>query len=475
MSYVNVAINSFKPDLRSAKSATIQRGLFIRLLRVILLILLDISSLSIAWNLVITYSSPLQSEWTKNLPFLLLSLGVQIAILVNSGVYRAGMYRRNYVSIVKAISLSSILLLFITYIYDPSTYIQRSNYLLYWLASIASICIFRKIFDFSTNFLRQKGIIRHSIFIIADAQEKEQLINIVEKDNCYTVQGFAESSCLDWANREKTFAFLSSQNVEEIFISWDSIKNRSFLCWHFYNAGITIHILPTENKLPFSKSQFSLIGELAFPTITAPIFPGVDFWLKRLFDFYFALFLIVLLAPVYLSIAVLIKLDSPGPIFFRQKRIGLHSREFLIWKFRTMITDAEKIQVSLEAKNEMKDGVFFKMKNDPRVTRVGQFLRRYSLDELPQFFNVLVGEMSLIGPRPLPIRDVQKFQTKHFIRQEVLPGITGLWQVSGRSEIDNFDDVIKLDMSYIENWSISLDLNIFLRTFKVLLHKTGAY
>lgn len=475
MSYVNVAINNFKPDLRSAKIATIQRGLFIRLLRVILLMLLDVSSLSIAWNLVTNYSSPLQSEWTKNLPFLLLTLGVQIVILANSGVYRAGMYRRDYVSIVKAISLSSILLLFITYIYNPSTYIQRSDYLLYWFISIVFVCTVRKIFDLSTNFLRQKGIIRHSIFIIANAQEKEQLMNIVEKDNCYTVQGFANSSCLDWVNREKTFAFLRSQNVEEIFISWNSIKNRSFLCWHFYNAGITLHILPTENQLPFSKSQFSYIGELPFPTITAPILPGVDFFIKRLFDFYFSLFLIVLLAPVYLSIAVLIKLDSPGPIFFRQKRIGLHSKEFMIWKFRTMVVDAEKIQVSLEAKNEMKDGVFFKMKNDPRVTRVGQFLRRYSLDELPQFFNVLVGEMSLIGPRPLPIRDVQKFQIKHFIRQEVLPGITGLWQVSGRSEIDNFDDVIKLDMSYIENWSILLDLNIFLRTFQVLLHKTGAY
>ena len=475
MSYINVAIDSFKPDLRSAKSATIQRGLFIRLLRVTLLILLDISSSSVAWNLTVTYSSSLQSEWIKNLPFLLLSLGVQVAILATAGLYRAGLYRRDYISIVKAISLSSILQLFITYIYDSSTYIERSTYLLYWLVSIACICAVRKIFDLSTNFLRQKGIIRHSIFAIADAQQKEQLMNILEKDNCYAVQGFADSNCLDWANREKTFAYLRSQNVEEVFISWDSIKNRSFLCWHFYNAGITVHILPTENKLPFSKTQFSLIGEIPFPTITAPIFAGTDFWIKRLFDFYFSLFLIVLLAPVYLSIAVLIKLDSPGPIFFRQKRIGLHRREFLIWKFRTMITDAEKIQVSLEAKNEMKDGVFFKMKDDPRVTRVGQFLRRYSLDELPQFFNVLVGEMSLIGPRPLPIRDVQKFQTKHFIRQEVLPGITGLWQVSGRSDIDNFDDVIRLDMNYIENWSILLDLSIFLRTFQVLLHKTGAY
>ncbi len=475
MSYSNVVIDGLKPDLRSAKSATIQRGIFIRLLRVTILICLDIFSLGIAWDLAISHASPLQSEWTKNLPFLLLSLGVQVAILTTIGVYRAGVHRRDYVSIIKAVSLSSILLSFIAYAYEPTTYIPRSTYLQYWFVCIAGICTIRFLFDLSTNFLRQKGIIRHSIFAIADAQQKEQLMKIIEKDDCYTVRGFADSSCLDWANRENTFLSLRSQNVEEVFISWDSIKNRSFLCWHFYNAGITVHILPTENRLPFSTSRFSLIGGLPFPTIAAPIFAGVNFWVKRLFDFSFSLLLIILLAPVYISIAVLIKLDSPGPIFFRQKRIGLHGKEFFIWKFRTMIADAEKIQATLEAKNEIKDGVIFKMKNDPRVTRVGQFLRRYSLDELPQFFNVLVGDMSLIGPRPLPMRDVEKFETKHFIRQEVLPGITGLWQVSGRSNIDNFDDVIRLDMNYIENWSILLDLNIFLQTFRVLLQKTGAY
>ena len=472
---LDVAISGFEPDLRSAKSATIQRGLFIRLLRVTLLILLDILSLSAAWDLAVNYSSVLQSEWTKNLPFLLLTLGVQVTILATIGLYRAGLYRRDYVNIIKAVSLSSILLLFITYIYEPSTYIARSTYLLYWFVSIACICTVRFIFDISTNFLRQKGVMRHSIFLITDAREKEQLMKIIEKDNSYTIQGFADSSCLDWANREETFTFLRNQNVEEVFISWDSIKNRSFLYWHFYNAGITLHILPTENKLPFSKSRFSLIGGLAFPTIAAPIFIGVDFWIKRLFDFCFSLFVIILLAPVYLSIAILIKLDSPGPIFFRQKRIGLHGREFMIWKFRTMISDAEKFQADLEHKNEMKDGVFFKMKDDPRVTKVGQFLRRYSLDELPQLFNILVGEMSLIGPRPLPIRDVENFKSKDFIRQEVLPGITGLWQVSGRSNIDNFDDVMKLDMNYIENWSILLDISIFLQTFRVILQKTGAY
>lgn len=475
MLYTKFPIDSFKTDLRSAKSGTIQRGLFIRLLRITLLVLVDIFSLSLAWFLVLNYTSASQLALTKNLSFLIVNIGIQFAILATTGFYRAGVHRRDYVGIIKAVSLSSILLFLIALIYDPTSNTIPSTYLIYWLTSITAICGFRFLFDVSTNYLRSKGIIRHSIFVIADAEQKEQLINIIEKDNCYKIQGFYESKALDWSHRENTFEYLRSQDVEEVLISWDSIKNRFFLYWYFYNAGITVHILPTEDKLPFSQSRFSLIGNLPFPTITAPIFAGVDFWIKRLFDFCFSLFLIIIFTPVYLSIAVLIKLDSPGPIFFRQKRIGLQGKEFLIWKFRTMVPNAEKVMADLEAKNEMKDGVFFKMKDDPRVTKVGKFLRRYSLDELPQLFNVLVGEMSLIGPRPLPMRDVEKFKTKHFLRQEVLPGITGLWQVSGRSEIDNFEDVMKLDMKYIENWSILFDFRILLQTLRVVLQKTGAY
>ncbi|NJN87243.1 MAG: exopolysaccharide biosynthesis protein [Leptolyngbyaceae cyanobacterium SL_7_1] len=175
------------------------------------------------------------------------------------------------------------------------------------------------------------------------------------------------------------------------------------------------------------------------------------------------------------SIAVLIKLDSPGPVFYRQTRVGLHSNSFKVWKFRSMVVNAAELQKRLEAMNETKDGILFKIKDDPRVTRVGKFIRRYSLDELPQIFNVLLGEMSLVGPRPLPLRDVEKFSKRHFIRQEVLPGITGLWQVSGRSDIDDFEHVLNLDVHYIENWSLWLDLKIILQTFQVVLRKTGAY
>ena len=133
------------------------------------------------------------------------------------------------------------------------------------------------------------------------------------------------------------------------------------------------------------------------------------------------------------------------------------------------------MQKELEALNENKDGVLFKIKDDPRVTRIGKFLRRYSLDELPQLFNVVLGEMSLVGPRPLPTRDVEKFSECHFIRQEVLPGVTGMWQVSGRSDILDFDQVMKLDLRYIENWSLWLDFQILLKTVQVVLNKEGAY
>lgn len=196
---------------------------------------------------------------------------------------------------------------------------------------------------------------------------------------------------------------------------------------------------------------------------------------KRCFDFSSSIILLLLLFPVYLLIAILIKVDSPGPVFFIQERIGLNCHLFKMWKFRTMVVNAEQQQIKLEAQNEIKNGVLFKIKDDPRITQLGKFLRRYSLDELPQLLNVVLGDMSLVGPRPFPVRDVERFSTKHFIRQKVIPGITGLWQISGRSNIDDFEECVKLDTDYINNWSLWLDFKILLKTVRVVLEKTGAY
>lgn len=465
----------YKPDLRSAKGTRIQRGLATKILRIFSLISLDVICLTSAWNLAVFYSTPLDTPWTEQTTFLILILIVVIGIIASKDLYQAGAHRRNYRRLISALSLAELFLLLFAFLYEPNRYISRSNFLLFWLFSIVFLCAGRFIFDLFTKHMRKRGVILYPVFLITNKEEQEGNISLIAQESCYTLVGVADENSLDKDNREATFKFLRAQGIVEAFVSWNTIKNRLYLSWHFLSAGITLRILPTEREVLPSRSMFSFIGEVPCMTIPAPIIAGSGFWLKRNFEFCCAVVLLLILSPVYCLIALLIKLDSPGPVFFKQNRIGLHCKQFKIWKFRTMVADAEKLQASLENKNEIKDGVLFKLKDDPRITRVGKFLRRYSLDELPQLFNVLLGEMSLVGPRPLPVRDVEKFQTRHFIRQEVLPGITGLWQVSGRSDIDNFEDGVKLDILYIENWSFWLDITILLKTVQVVLQKKGAY
>ena len=195
--------------------------------------------------------------------------------------------------------------------------------------------------------------------------------------------------------------------------------------------------------------------------------------LKRLFDIAGSLFGLIVLSPPLLTVAALIKLTSRGPILFRQKRIGADEKVFFCYKFRSMYQDAEARQAELEARNEA-DGAIFKIKDDPRVTPVGSFIRRWSVDELPQLINVLKGEMSLVGPRPLPLRDFEQMGELHKKRLEAIPGITGYCQTSGRSNL-SFEDMVRLDLYYIENWSLGLDIKIILKTVEAVLRHEGAY
>jgi exopolysaccharide biosynthesis polyprenyl glycosylphosphotransferase len=196
--------------------------------------------------------------------------------------------------------------------------------------------------------------------------------------------------------------------------------------------------------------------------------------MKQLLDFFGALVLLVVLALPLFIIGLLIKLTSPGPILFRQQRSGLNGRPFTIYKFRTMVTNAEQFKHELEAMNEMK-GPVFKVSNDPRITPIGKWLRKFSLDEWPQFFNVLRGEMSLVGPRPLPVDEVKRFNDlAHRRRLSVKPGLTCLWQIRGRNKIADFRDWVRLDLEYIDNWSIWLDLKILWLTVPVVFTGAGA-
>ena len=199
---------------------------------------------------------------------------------------------------------------------------------------------------------------------------------------------------------------------------------------------------------------------------------------KRSMDLAGAFVGLLLLAPVILALSLLIRLDSPGPVLFRQLRRGYRGRLFWVLKFRTMVVDAEQRLHDLEENNESAGGVLFKLRDDPRVTPLGRFLRRSSLDELPQLINVLRGEMSLVGPRPLQLRDSDKLQALDYVgyahRLQVMPGLTGPWQVGGRSEVD-YTNMVKLDVAYAQSWSVIGDLQIILRTFVVVLVGRGAY
>jgi exopolysaccharide biosynthesis polyprenyl glycosylphosphotransferase len=237
-------------------------------------------------------------------------------------------------------------------------------------------------------------------------------------------------------------------------------------------AGVRSEYMPQVFEVSLARPRYGVAHDQ--PTIRLEVVQD-DYRLdlKRVLDVIGAVFGLLLLAPAMAAIAAAIKLTSPGPVLFVQQRIGLNKRRFPMFKFRTMVFNAEALQPALESRNEA-EGPVFKIRHDPRITRIGSFLRKTSLDELPQLLNVLRSEMSLVGPRPLPIRDVARFDAPHLMRRfSVRPGLTGLWQISGRSNT-TFRDWIQKDLHYIDNWSLTLDLIILAKTVPAILKGSGA-
>jgi exopolysaccharide biosynthesis polyprenyl glycosylphosphotransferase len=237
--------------------------------------------------------------------------------------------------------------------------------------------------------------------------------------------------------------------------------------------GVTVQVAPSTMEILIDRAEFVPGQTVPLFKLRPPVVQGIDFALKRTFDLVLSTIGLILLSPILLAIALAVKLSSSGPAIYRSVRPGIGGRPFYCFKFRTMREHADQIQADLEPLNEQ-SGALFKIRHDPRLTRVGRFLRRYSLDELPQLVNVIRGEMSLVGPRPLPMRDFNRLEEWHKKRYLVLPGITGLWQVSGRSNLD-FDDLVRLDFLYLERWSIMLDLSILLKTIPAVISRRGAF
>jgi len=238
--------------------------------------------------------------------------------------------------------------------------------------------------------------------------------------------------------------------------------------------GIPFMFVPDLFEMALDRVRINEVAGLALIEVKDARISGWNYAIKRAMDVVIATTVLTLAAPLMLLIAIAIKLDSPGPILFGQERVGKNGRRFTLYKFRSMCKDAEEKKKELLAAASPKDGLLFKLKDDPRVTRVGRILRRTSLDELPQFFNVLIGEMSVVGPRPQVPSEVAAYEDWHYQRLMVTPGLTGLWQVNGRSNL-TFDEMVKLDLYYAEHWSPWLDIKLILRTIPAVLLGRGAY
>jgi len=269
---------------------------------------------------------------------------------------------------------------------------------------------------------------------------------------------------------------LQEQVVDEVYISlpvrshYETITSIAHLC---ESVGVVVRLVADFFPVRIARRRIDLIEDVPLLSLSAIPEQRVQLALKRLIDIAASgMGLLVLLPVLFLPLAVLIKLESRGPIFFGQERVGMNQRRFKMLKFRSMVANAEALRDELESQNEA-DGPVFKIKRDPRVTRVGRIIRKYSLDEFPQLINVFIGDMSLVGPRPPLPREVDGYSWDQRRRLSVRPGMTGLWQVTGRSDTQ-FDEWVALDLEYIDNWSLELDIKILLRTFGAVVRGRGA-
>ena len=301
----------------------------------------------------------------------------------------------------------------------------------------------------------------------------------------YVLAGFCDD--VSWAQRADFGRFqclgavddlpnvIAEHSIDEVIIALPSAEHSRVLeivglCQH---SGVDFRLVPDTFDLTLGTLEVDNLAGIPLIGLREHALHGFNRFLKRSIDVVVALAALVVATPVMLLVALAVKLDSRGPVFFPQERVGLNGRVFRIWKVRSMYVGAELQRRQLEQNNQA-GRVIFKMKNDPRRTRVGRIIRKLSLDEVPQIWNVLTGDMSLVGPRPPFPHEVALYEDWHRRRLEVVPGLTGLWQVSGRSDIP-FDEMVMLDLYYIENWSLGLDLKIILRTVPAVLTMRGAY
>jgi exopolysaccharide biosynthesis polyprenyl glycosylphosphotransferase len=385
-------------------------------------------------------------------------------------------------SIFKALSVVFAFLFAGAFLYKELDH-SREFLLYFCIFSFILISVNRVLSHMYFIYLSKKGFNTRQILVVGDIQRGKHVADMLQSQLSYghTIVGHVTThredncsadaiGCLDDFHE-----LLRKQAIDEVVFALKGDRNVD-LAKHLAvckKMGVPARILPALWQYGDQSLSMEFCQDVPFLTLRAGNFNATGLLYKRVLDLVGGLIGTIIMFILYPIVGAAIKLDSPGPVLFKQKRMGRHGRIFNLYKFRSMYEDAEDRKKEFMEMNEM-NGALFKLKNDPRITRVGRFLRKTSLDEFPQFLNVLKGEMSLVGTRPPTLDEVEEYQPEHLKRISAKPGITGLWQVSGRNQITDFEEVVKLDCYYLDHWRFFNDLKILVKTIYVVFRRKGA-
>jgi exopolysaccharide biosynthesis polyprenyl glycosylphosphotransferase len=408
----------------------------------------------------------LWDQETNWLPFLILLL---VLVFARAGLYAPREVREGVGRVFPNVVLVALLSL----AFAIGTGQHFTTFGLYVVAAIFSgvlIGVTRAAYEAVTgSILHAKGV-RRKVALVGDPDARLHLRHALGATRSGIYYDFV-AEC----EPDEVDATIAEMPLDEMLVADSGLEERRLMeiVDRAHGRGVTVRVAPRTTELLVKRGKYVPGQGVLLFDLRPPILTGVDWAMKRTFDVVVGAAIVVIGLPAWVLIALAVKLSSPGPVFYADPRVGLGEQEFRMLKFRTMIADADRQKEALERANEA-GGALFKIRDDPRVTPIGRMLRRLSLDEVPNVINVLRGEMSLVGPRPLPVRDYLRLEPWHRSRYNVLPGVTGLWQVAGRSDL-SFVVLVRLDCYYLENWSVWMALSILFKTPFAVLARRGAY
>ena len=456
-------------------------------------IILDLICLQVAFVLAYVLSgygaNPYQLILYRNMAVFMevADLVVLFAMGTLKNVLKRGYYKDFVVTAQHGVILGACLLLYLFMLQEGQQY-SRLALILNIVIYILLTYLVRELWKHLLRKKMEDGENR-SLLLVVSANVVSAVVESMKEHNYarYKIAGIAvidkemTGKYIDGvkvvANMENAAEYVCKEWIDEVLIVTSGVvPYPKELIEQFTETGVTVHLnLAKVQSVPGKKQFVEKVGDYTVLTTSINYASTRDLMLKRLMDIAGGLVGCLITGILFIFVAPAIYIASPGPIFFAQERVGKNGKRFKMYKFRSMYMDAEERKKELMAQNDIKDGMMFKMDNDPRIIKgIGNFIRDYSLDEFPQFWNVLKGDMSLVGTRPPTVREFEQYENRHKRRLSMRPGITGMWQVSGRSNINDFEDVVKLDCEYIDNWSLLLDVKILLKTVKVVLTHEGA-